>query len=759
MSFDGLKISLKDDIIKGFKNKYQTMLAVKCYKNRVLALGLLVVSIMNQGMGVAFAKTNPYLITEDGIVGENAYFRGENFSAGSDLDLNLEKADQSQAKFVVKTDENGVFDLKVSGKSFEKAGLYYAYVSDEFGKALTAKTSFNVISSETSLDQSKVNLIRPLVKADGNDQAIISVELKDYLGNGLTGRVLKAYSDRSSDRFVDNMVITNEDGAAKFYLKSNVEGISKISILDTVEDVILKSDLKISFTNNLTGVEDIGGDLLQIANAAESGPLNGFEFDSLPATIKPNESVSFKLKAIDADAVTVQDYTGTVRFSVEGDNSSGVSLPPNYKFLAEDLGEHQFSLGLSFAKAGTYKLIVNDLNDKFKKGEKTVVVADSGSSPSGTTENKPIISSPTAGTYSQSEQLISGTAKSSSTIKIYDNNQLIGTVPVGPSGKFSYQTGALANGKHSIYVVNTNTVTEELIGNSDTVEINIDIIPPVIEDLQLDPEKDIQPGTVIKVKVFSEKGLSEASLLFNFDIVQLNASIDDPSVYVGEIQAPQDPGSYKMGVLLVDELKNEKTYDDQATVIVDAGGGTVEKNPDLTKPADNTEVPPVVDVPEIKAGLPSLVSGLIAYGSDHKVTLVWEAANDDKLVKNYKVYYGDNVKTMDKIVLTKDASTTWYVPNLENGKEYFFAVAAIDDEGNESEAKSEIVSGIPFKLEINNALSESPTKPLQDDNLKPAAYSGPFPQNTTKTGPELLLIGLSSLTASGFVLSRKKNKR
>lgn len=757
MSFDGLKICLKDDIIKGFKNKYQTMLAVKSYKNRFLALGLIVISII-QSTGLALAKASPYLITEDGIVGENAYFRGENFSAGRDLDLNLEKADQSQSKFVVKTDENGVFDLKVSGKLFEKTGLYYAYVSDEFGKAVTAKTSFSVISSETNLDQSKVSLIRPLVKADGNDQAVINIELKDYLGNGLAGRVLKAYSDRSSDKFANNMVITDEDGNAKFYLKSTVEGISKISILDTVEDVILKSDLRVSFTNNLTGVADIGGDLLQTAYAAESGPLNGFEFDSLPTTIKPNESVSFKLKAVDADAITVQDYTGTVRFSVEGDNSSGVSLPPNYKFLAEDLGEHQFSLGLSFAKAGTYKLIVNDLTDKFKKGEKTVVVADSGSSSGGNVENKPIISSPTAGTYSQSEQLISGTAKSSSTIKVYDNNQLIGTVPVGPSGKFSYQTNALADGKHSIYVVNTNTVTEELIGNSDAVEINIDITPPVIEDLQLDPEKDIQPGTVIKVKVFSEKGLSEASLLFNFDIVQLNASIDDPSVYVGEIQAPQDPGSYKMGVLLVDELKNEKTYDDQATIIVDAGGGIIEKNPDLIQPNNETEVPPVV-VPEIKTGLPSLVSGLIAYGSDHKVTLVWEAANDDKLVKNYKVYYGENVKTMDKIVLTKDASTTWYVPNLENGKEYFFAVTAIDDEGNESEAKSEIVSGIPFKLEINNALSEAPTKPLQDDNLKPAAYSGPFPQNTTKTGPELLLIGLSSLTASGFVLSRKKNKR
>jgi hypothetical protein len=704
------------------------------------------------------AKSLPYLIVEDNVVGENAYISGNNFNAGQDLDLNLEKPENNLVKFLVKTDENGQFSTKIPGYNFRQDGVYYVFASDDSGLNLTAKTSFNVYSSEVNLENSVIKLARPLVKADGSDKATLEVLLKDGFGNALAGRVLKIYSDRKADLFDDSLVITDSSGMAKFRFSSTQEGISRISLLDTGDDSMIKADIKVSFVNNLDAVSDIGGDFIQVANAAESGPLFGFEFESLPDNIKPNESISFKLKAVDEEGVKVEDYTGTVRFSVEGDNSSGVSLPPNYKFLAEDLGEHQFSLGMSFAKEGTYKLIVNDLSDKFKKGEKTVIVSAGGAAGSSNSQIKPVITSPTPGTYSQSEQLIAGNAKSSSTIKIYDNNQLIATVPVNPLGKFSYQTNALSDGKHSIYVVNINTVTEEIIGNSETVEINIDVKPPVIEDLQLDPEEEILPGTVIKVKVFSEPGLSEASLLFNFDIIQLNASIEDSSVYVGEIQAPQDPGSYTLGVLLVDELKNEKTYEDQATITVNPNGGNVEKSPEFEDPVQPEITENQIETTTVE-GQPTLVSGLIAYGSDKKVTLVWDAAVDDKIIKNYKVYYGESVKEMSKVVLTKDASTTWYIPGLENGKEYFFAVSALDDEGNESESKSEIVSGIPFKLEINNALSESPTKPLVDENLKPAAYSGPFPVNTTKTGPGIMLIIGSTFGCSAYIWLRKSANR
>jgi hypothetical protein len=142
---------------------------------------------------------------------------------------------------------------------------------------------------------------------------------------------------------------------------------------------------------------------------------------------------------------------------------------------------------------------------------------------------------------------------------------------------------------------------------------------------------------------------------------------------------------------------------------------------------------------------------LIGYGSDKRITLVWDAATDDKQVKNYKIYYSQDVKDLSQNVMTTDASTTWYVPNLEDGKEYFFAVTAIDNEGNESAAKSEIVSAIPFMLEVKNALSTGPAQTIASTDL-------PFPTNAPKTGPEVEFLFFGSAAVSGLLRLLKKRK-
>jgi hypothetical protein len=217
-------------------------------------------------------------------------------------------------------------------------------------------------------------------------------------------------------------------------------------------------------------------------------------------------------------------------------------------------------------------------------------------------------------------------------------------------------------------------------------------------------------------------------------------------------------------VLVSDELQNEKTYENVATVNVDPAGGKIDKTlPDKTGTTTGTTTPDTgntttgtdTTTPPAKAAAPSQVSGVIAYGSDKRVTLVWDAATGEKTIKFYKIYYGEDVKNLSKNIVTKDASTTWYIPNLENGKEYFFAITAIDADGTESENRSEIVSGIPFMLEIKNALSQSPTQPLTQPDLKPAAYSGPFPPSTSQSGPEVLWLIVPSLGLAGLLKKKK----
>jgi len=136
------------------------------------------------------------------------------------------------------------------------------------------------------------------------------------------------------------------------------------------------------------------------------------------------------------------------------------------------------------------------------------------------------------------------------------------------------------------------------------------------------------------------------------------------------------------------------------------------------------------------------------------------------MVKNYRIYYGTDPENLDKNVDTWDASTTWYVPGLDNGKEYYFEVAAVDDSGQESEQRSETVSAIPFTLEVSTNVTERPTGPIggattEDESLlKGAALEGYMPPETVKNGPELIWILLGSGLLGGISkkLGKKKNK-
>lgn len=737
------------DIILGYKNKQENMSS----RFATISASIAVITFMI-GLGVVNAAQNPYVVATDTVAGQSSYVKATNFDSNAKLILSITKPDGSNVSVTAESDSNGDLNYELSGYHTRLSGEHNIALKQVSEPINQANSLFYVYATDLSKDNSDIATNRAVVAADGKDYAKVSVVAKDKYGNFLKGRGVKAFSYRSEDIISPSIAITDEAGTAEFSIKSYKKGIAGIMVMDVTEDVIIDDRVNISFVDATEYVAEIGGDYeyIGVANAAEFGVLDHFEIEGIPSVVNKNENITFTVKAVDSELLTVEDYTGTIRFSSEGDNSSAVNLPENYKFVGSDLGQHQFSLGLSFAEDGTYKIVVNDLNDKFKTGEATVVVGETVALGDSSGAQAPVITSPAAGTYSQSVQKIGGNAKSGTSIKVFDNNQQIGAVIVGTTGKFSYETGDLSDGAHTFYVVSTDTITSEIVGTSETVDISIDTTSPQIDDIEISPSTEIKAGSVIDVKVYSEENLAQAALIFNYDIIELNASIDDPSIYVGTIQAPAELGVYTISVLLVDELQNEATYDDQATVTVDTEGGSVDLNEDI-----NAEQPLDENIDEeiiSDENFPSVVSGLIAYGSDQRVTLVWDAATDNGLIKNYKVYYGMDVQNLDNEVITKDASTTWYVPNLKNGEEYFFSLTAIDDEGNESSVKSEIVSGIPFVLEITNALSQGPVVPLQSD-LKPAAYSGPYPDTTPANGPGVLLLFAGSAVA-GYFLRKKR---
>jgi len=695
----------------------------------------------------------------DTVAGYETLLRTNKISQWQDVTFQLIKPDGTVLQLNGNSGTDGVAKVSISDYHTRKAGVYSVGAGLGLNASInkSAVHSFHVYADKISPEQSTTTVDRTLAQP-GNDSVNLTVQLSDAYGNPIGDHLVQVFSNRSQDHVTNLSVngVTDLQGRIQFRLSSTAKGVSEYKILDATSGTMLPHSVSVAYVANSALMADAGGEFpFFIETAYAAGPLHHFDFSGLPSSIQPNQSISFSVTAQDDAAETVQNYTGQIHFSAEGSNSSNVTLPEDYTFKAEDLGTHQFSLGLSFQSAGTYKIVVTDLNNTLIKGTEDVVVGGGGATQQPGTGSI-TVDTPIAGTYSQPVQTITGKAQAGYTVKIYDNQQEIGSVQSASDGKYSFQTSPLSDGQHTIYSVMFDS-TQTAKGTSNPVEITIDTTPPTVGEITLDPTSGIQPGTPINVRIVSEENLSQAAIVFNGDIFELSPSLENPDTYVGAVQAPETPGVYPVDVLLVDQLGNEGSYNEKASVTVSNEGGSVvtqETQQEVSPPTQEEVVPPAP--PENTP--PTKVSGLLTYAGNQKVTLVWDAASDtETFVKNYRIYYGNNAANLDLQVDTKDAGTTWYIGNLENGKEYFFAVTAFDTQGLESASLSEIVSGIPFTTEV--AVLGPVPGPL-DTGLRPAAVEFVPPPVTVESGPELLWLLMGSGTVAGaFRKFRRRIKK
>lgn len=689
----------------------------------------------------------------DTVAGTQTKLRTSQTYPYQDVVFILKKPNQQTLYLSAKTDGNGVAAMDLSDFHTRKAGEYQISALLPNKDNVSEPTIFVVQPGLFSAEKSILAVDKLLASADGRDEITITVTASDQYGNSLKGHIMQIISSRADDRIKANpsTSLSLENSKTVFKVTSNKPGLSNFSAVDMTTGSILLQRINVAFTDKTSFLSDVGGDFFEVARAATTAPaLHHFDITGIPDSIQPNQSVNFTITAKSENGENVQNYSGKVHFSSEGSNGSNVTFPEDYTFKAEDLGTHQFSLGLSFKIAGSYKITVTDLNNVLIKGTKDVTVGVT--SGSGVTQQtsfaKPVVESPVAGSYKQKTQTISGKAESGSTVKIYDNQVEVGSIQSGSDGKFSFQIPSLADGEHNVYVAVLD-VGQNVKSASSTVKFSIDTTPPKIDNIEIDPSGTVKPGQVLKIKVTSEEKIAQAALVFNSDIAQLTAVIDQPTIYTTNLSAPATAGTYPVDVILVDVLGNEGSYKAKTQVTVgDQSGAT---NGDATK-IQQTQVSGS-NTP------PSKVGGLIAYPSDKRITLIWDSANDNLAIKNYRVYYGNSAGNLERYADTKDASTTWYIPNMDNGKTYYFAVTAFDSEGIESQSKSDTVSSSPFASEVSGFLGQNAVSTINDVTLRGAALSEAIPPRSTDTGPEVLLL----VSASGFLgvalqMSRKKKR-
>ena len=83
------------------------------------------------------------------------------------------------------------------------------------------------------------------------------------------------------------------------------------------------------------------------------------------------------VKALTKDGKVATGYRGTIFISVDNDYQATVPYMDGYAFTSQDQGVKVFPKGLSFSKAGTFKVSVFDFAQAKVSGSTNVVISAS----------------------------------------------------------------------------------------------------------------------------------------------------------------------------------------------------------------------------------------------------------------------------------------------------------------------------------------------------------------------------------------------
>lgn len=639
--------------------------------------------------------------------------------------FSLEMPSGLAEEYTLALDGEGESSLDLPGSSLQKAGDYT--LSASYGKRADVSQSFTVSAGEPDLTHSRLSFSTPVLEA--GQSALLSVSLADAYDNPVVGHTLSVVPDSSAVQVFTSEFVTNEQGQMNFTVLGDGDGLAQLTLFDATlgKNILAPSQIA------LTGGETLEDSVM----LAESGPVDSFVINGLDSTSAAGDNLTVIIKAIDEEGFTVTDYTGTIRFSSSDDQAS---LPNDYTFLADDQGEHTFSLGVKFVTPGDQMLVVTDLDDvKINGDAETNVSTDENSSTDYDSdfetddfarEGDFELISPASGSYSSSTVEIQGEAEYGNTAFIMVNKEEAAEADIEFDNSFSYTLQDLEDGEYEIYV-EIRDEDDQVIETSSTESVTIDTTPASLVSISVDPSGSAPAGSEVTVTVLSEADLDEASVLFEEDVYTMEET-NTSGKYQVTLVAPDAEGDYSMDVLLVDSLGNEVQYRDQATLKVSAS--------DTEPTVDET---PVEDTQSSVAK----VTNLTAKGGAELVALSWEAPDSALSIAYYRVYYGPSPASLFAVSETTDSSTNWTISELIGDELYYFAVTAVDVEGTESEI-SETVLGVP---EADNSapvpVPDYPVSTNLDANVQATPETGP-----ASTG----LLLLSSLGAMSYVLLRRR---
>lgn len=615
----------------------------------------------------------------DTVAGYPSALRTSIITPNQDVRFVVEKPDGGVVQIPAQANSEGVAKADFYGHQTKIAGSYKAAVVFPGSTASSPQVTFKVYPDQISVTQSTVRSTEQLIEA-GEKTSFVVVTLFDQYRNPIPNHSVKVLSSRSEDTVEAlQQGVSDQNGRANFKVRSSFPGISVFTAIDMTLNKILDDRVEVVFfapsapsksslfSASLLG-SGIGGD-----GDVLPGPVDHFEIEELPATVKVGDELSFKIVARDKNGNVAKNYTGTVLISVPDDENAVLPNNGEYSFKAADQGAFTFNLSLMFSQVGNQVVQIFDkTNFKISGEQKVEVIPKEGVIPGPSTADI-AIKSPTDGSRLGTNLVIlTGQGNENINLKIFDNDTKIGDSETDADGFFSFEVKSLQSGAHNFYVMTDDGRV------SKAVAVTIDTLAPVLNSFQTDADGDVVPGSAVTITVQSEPKLEQAKIRIQGIEQPMTESVTESGTYEVTFAAPSQDGQFPIDVILIDSLSNKAEFSGKGTVSV--------RSPEAVSPP--------------------AVLGLEGAPGDSVISLAWQPVVDhEREIQKYRVYYGLSLDALNQTVDTQNSTPSWELRNLMNDTQYFIAVTAIDSLGNESDKKSIVIAATPINPDLCAAIS------------------------------------------------------
>lgn len=641
-------------------------------KNKIQKL-LVAALVLIQSVPMAFgADFLPVQATgTDTVAGYPSALRTSLIDPSQDVRFVVEKPDGAVVQIPAQADLEGIAKTDLFGHQTKIAGDYKVAVVYPGSSESSPQSAFKVYADQLSPTQSTFRSTLAMVEAN-KDSTFLVATLYDQYRNPIADHRVNVISSRSDD-LIEALEggVTDRNGRANFKVRSKFPGVSVFTAVDTTVNQVLASRQEVVFfapTAPTAATNPFVADLLA-ANVGQGqtevipGPVDEFEIQGVPSTVKVGDELSVTVRALDNNGNVAKNYTGTILFSVPDDENAVLPSNGEYTFKDTDQGEFSFDLSLSFSQIGNQVIQVFDKNDFTISGEFPVeVISQSGIIP-GPASDALTIKSPVDGaSLGNSLVIIAGQGKENINLKVFDNDAKIGDTETDSDGFFSFDAQNLSSGMHTFYVMS------EAGEVSSSVSVLVDTLPPVLNLFVVEPQGNVVPGEEVTVTIQSEPSLDSAKVRVQGVVLPMEESSVEPGKYSVTLPAPVQEGQFPIDVILIDSLANKGELLNKGFVVV--------QSPE-----------PV---------LPGMVEKLEGTPGDGLIQLSWTPAEStEHSIQKYRIAYGTSMTELNQVVDTLTAEPAWELRGLENGQQYFVTVKAVDAADQESENASVIIAATP----------------------------------------------------------------